>query len=249
MLNGADAADDSSATTALLELGWRTEDGEDNWLISYADLLSVIFAMVVLLFGRMLATAATSPDVAVSLDNAPIVAAATQSPVEDVAVEEVEVVEAAQATPASQREDQLAALVEEQFSGRIETRRRDRGIALAIPAVALFTSARADLEPAAIPLLTELAATLRQVGDARIAVEGHTDDFSVQGGTFDSNWSLAAARANAVTHFLLAQGFAPDRLQSVSYADTRPVADNSTADGRAANRRVELQIELSSEAR
>ena len=203
--------------------------------------------MVVLLFGRMLATATAGPDVAETLDQALIAAATTQSAV--AAVETVEAVETAQVTPASQREDQLAALVEQQFSGRIEARRRDRGVALAIPAVALFTSARADLEPAAIPLLTELAATLRQVGDARIAVEGHTDDFAVQGGTFDSNWSLAAARANAVTHFLLDQGFAPDRLQSVSYADTRPVADNSTTDGRAANRRVELQIELSSEAR
>ena len=243
MLTGANAADDSNATAALLELGWRTEDSEDNWLISYADLLSVIFAMVVLLFGRMLATAAAGPDVAETLDKAMIAAATTQD-----TVVAVETIETAQVTPASQREDELAALVEQQFSGRIEARRRDRGVALAIPAVALFASARADLEPAAIPLLTELAATLRQVGDARIAVEGHTDDFAVQGGTFDSNWSLAAARANAVTHFLLDQGFAPERLQSVSYADTRPVADNSTTDGRAANRRVELQIELSSEA-
>ena len=196
--NVASAADDANATNALLELGWNSEDREDNWLISYADLLSVIFAMVVLLFGRMFATAAAAPDAADALHDALIAAPATQ----------VEA-EAAPETPSSQRENDLAALVEQQFSGRIEARRRDRGIALAIPAVALFTSARADLEPAAIPLLTELAATLRQVGDARIAVEGHTDDFAVQGGTFDSNWSLAAARANAVTRFLLDQGFAP----------------------------------------
>jgi chemotaxis protein MotB len=158
-------------------------------------------------------------------------------------------VAAAPMTAESHAEDRLAALVDERFSGRIETRRRDRGIALAIPAVALFTSARADLEPAAIPLLTELTATLREVGDAQIAVEGHTDDQPVLGGTFDSNWSLAAARANAVTRFLLEQGFAPARLQSVSYADTRPIADNATADGRAANRRVELQIELANNVR
>lgn len=238
MRNVATAADDSSAATALLELCWSAEDGDDNWLISYADLLSVIFAMVVLLFGRMLAVAATGPDVAETLRVTPMVAAAPAS-----------FVEAPPVTPAMQREDELAALVEAQFRGRIETRRRDRGIALAIPAVALFASARADLEPAAIPLLTELTATLRQVGEAQIAVEGHTDDFAIQGGTFDSNWSLAAARANAVTLFLLEQGFAPDRLQSVSYADTRPVADNSTPDGRAANRRVELQIELSGQSR
>jgi chemotaxis protein MotB len=228
----ANAADDSDATTALLELGWNAEDREDNWLISYADLLSVMFAMVVLLFGRMLTATAVSPNTVDAVNGAAIVAMQTKSP-----------------HAAAEREDRLAALVEERFSGRIETRRRDRGIALAIPAVALFTSARADIEPAAIPLLTELTTTLREVGDARIAVEGHTDDQPVLGGAFDSNWSLAAARANAVTQFLLEQGFAPGRLQSVSYADTRPIADNSTADGRAANRRVELQIELASELR
>lgn len=231
--NVAHAADDLNATTALLELGWTAEDNDDNWLISYADLLSVIFAMVVLLFGRMLAATAVGPD---ALD-----AVVATSPQNSVA--------AAPVRPESQAEDRLAALVDERFSGRIETRRRDRGIALAIPAVALFTSARADLEPAAIPLLTELTATLREVGDAQIAVEGHTDDQPVLGGAFDSNWSLAAARANAVTRFLLEQGFTPGRLQSVSYADTRPIADNATADGRAANRRVELQIELAGDAR
>ena len=229
----ANAAEDSSATTALLELGWNAEDHEDNWLVSYADLLSVIFAMVVLLFGRMLA--ATAVPEAVDAVNGAAVAA----------IEARTSVVAAPATAESQREDRLAALVEQRFSGRIETRRRERGIALAIPAVALFTSARADIDPAAIPLLTQLAMTLREAGDARIAVEGHTDDQPVLGGSFDSNWSLAAARANAVTRFLLDQGFAPDKLQSVSYADTRPIADNSTVDGRAANRRVELQIELS----
>jgi chemotaxis protein MotB len=228
----ANAADDSDTTTALLELGWNAEDREDNWLISYADLLSVMFAMVVLLFGRMLTATAVSPDTVDPVNSAAVAAIPTQS-----------------AQAATEREDRLAALVEERFSGRIETRRRDRGIALAIPAVALFTSARADIEPAAIPLLTELTTTLREVGDARIAVEGHTDDQPVLGGAFDSNWSLAAARANAVTRFLLEQGFAPGRLQSVSYADTRPIADNSTADGRAANRRVELQIELASDMR
>ena len=89
---------------------------------------------------------------------------------------------------------------------------------------------------------------MREAGDARISVEGHTDDVPVQGGVFDSNWDLAAARANAVTRYLLAQGFAPARLQSVSYADTRPVSDNATAEGRAANRRVELQIEFTGDA-
>ena len=70
----------------------------------------------------------------------------------------------------------------------------------------------------------------------------------MQGAEFASNWDLAAARANAVTRFLLARGFDPSRVHSVSYADTRPVADNGTAAGRAANRRVELRIEFPEDA-
>jgi chemotaxis protein MotB len=229
------------ASTALLGLGWSSEDREDNWLISYADLLSVIFAMVVLLFGRMAAVSAplTVPEPELAVD-----ARAVPETSRTAAVPRAAAAAATTAAPEARGEDLLAALVEQRFSGRIEARRRDRGVTLTIPSVALFASARAELQASALALLGELAATLREVGDTRISVEGHTDDVPVQGGVFDSNWDLAAARANSVTRYLLGQGFEPARLQSVSYADTRPVAANGTAEGRAQNRRVELQVEL-----
>ncbi len=253
--NLAQGADDGDAeSTALLDVGWTSEDREDNWLISYADLLSVIFAMVVLLFGRMMTVSpplaeadeldaaryAEPPSRMITVDGR----AAAASTLADAPTPADVPTAADEPTP----EDRLASLVEQRFPGQIETRRRERGLSLAIPAVALFDSARAQLQDSAVPLLGDLAATLREVGDARISVEGHTDDVPVQGGVFDSNWDLAAARANAVTRYLLAQGFTPARLQSVSYADTRPVADNATAEGRAANRRVELQIEFAADA-
>jgi chemotaxis protein MotB len=223
---------------ALLGVEWTAEDREDNWLISYADLLSVIFAMVVLLFGRMMiASVPVEVEADAALVPAPAVAAA-RAPLDT----------APAPASAPSREDRLAALVEQRFSGAIEARRRERGLSLAIPAVALFDSARARIQDSALPLLGELAATLREAGEARISVEGHTDSVPVQGGEFESNWDLAAARANAVTRYLLEQGFTPARLQSVSYADTRPVSDNGTAEGRAANRRVELQVEFAADA-
>ena len=77
-----------------------------------------------------------------------------------------------------------------------------------------------------------------------MAVEGHTDDRPILGGRYHSNWELAAARANAVTRYLLSQGFAANRLRSVSYADTHPVSDNGTANGRAENRRVNLRVDF-----
>jgi chemotaxis protein MotB len=133
-------------------------------------------------------------------------------------------------------------LIEQRFRGQIAAKRREHGLEITIPEVALFDSARAALHESARPVLAELAATLREGGEARISVEGHTDNVPVQGGQFASNWDLASARANAVARYLLEQGFEPSRLQSVSYADTRPVASNDSEQGRAANRRVELQI-------
>jgi chemotaxis protein MotB len=265
------APDDDFAAATQLGLDWDAGERDETWLISYADILSVILAMVVLLFGRMAMVAAPPIEVvapAEASDAAAVEVAVAEAPSVEVAVLEATPIEAAPdsavadsamaaaavadqsalavapATDLPTREDHLALLVEERFDGRIKTEQRREGLVLTIPEVALFDSARAALQQSASPLLTELAATLREVGEAEISVQGHTDDRPVHGGEFDSNWDLAAARANAVTRYLLDGGFDAQRLSSVSYADTRPVADNGTIEGRAANRRVELKIEF-----
>jgi chemotaxis protein MotB len=283
-VRSADA--DADAMPAFTDLGWDSDDRDDTWLVSYADIISTVLAMMVLLFGHrslvaeqalaaapvaalaaagvaqaaadpiagtsgVAAAAAGSDDGADAAMLARAVAAAQA--MDDAeshdALAASEVSAAGEPLTAPSPGERLAALVGARFSGRIAAERRDAGIVLTIPAVALFDSARADLSAGALPLLEELAATLREVGGAQISVEGHTDDRPVQGGAFRSNWDLAAARANAVTGYLLAHGFAPDQLHSVSYADTRPVADNGTPQGRAANRRVELAIDFDAKPR
>lgn len=280
---------DADAMPSFADLGWDSDDRDDTWLVSYADIISTALAMMVLLFGhRSLVAEAPAVTAAVATISAAAAATEDSGPTEapadtaagtagstadpaaamlaaaSAAAEALDDVESHDALdvhdplaaiePASAPAEiaapspdaQLAALVGARFAGRIAARQRTEGVVLTIPAVALFGSARADLNAAALPMLNELAATLREVGEARISIEGHTDDRPMQGGAFRSNWDLAAARANAVTQFFLAQGFAPSRLHSVSYADTRPVADNATPEGRAANRRVELAIDFES---
>jgi chemotaxis protein MotB len=236
---------DAELMPALLELDVGGEPDE-NWMVSYADLISTLLAMVVLLFGRV-ALSTTPP--ASGLEPVPVVTAArldaTLEPLPAMPERAPDPAPAAEPTP----EDRLASLVAARFGDRIQAEQRSEGLVLTIPEVALFDSARAELHASALLLLSELAATLREAGDTQISVEGHTDDRPVLGGEFRSNWDLAAARANAVTRYLLEQGFDPQRLHSVSYADTRPVADNDTADGRAANRRVEIAVEFAPTAR
>jgi chemotaxis protein MotB len=238
----AGGGDDADFAATAFGLEWDSAAPDENWMVTYADIISTLLAMVVLLFGRMAITNATPAE---PVDETTIAAVdeRIERPVALAPLVGVAIVEP-RPTAEPTQEDRLAALVETRFEGRIKAEQRAEGLVLTIPDVALFDSARAALQDAASPLLADLAATLHEAGDAGISVEGHTDDVPVQGGEFDSNWDLAAARANAVTRYLLDRGFEPKRLHSVSYADTRPVADNGTSEGRAANRRVELKIEF-----
>jgi len=80
------------------------------------------------------------------------------------------------------------------------------------------------------------AETLRECPNVHTAVEGHTDSV----GDDAYNQGLSQRRAESVSDYLSSHGVSPDRLQAKGYGESRPVADNSTDDGRALNRRVEL---------
>ncbi|HEX9815165.1 MAG TPA: OmpA family protein, partial [Myxococcota bacterium] len=75
-----------------------------------------------------------------------------------------------------------------------------------------------------------------------IAVEGHTDDVPVAR-RYPSNWELAAARASSVVRLMVELGVGPERFKVVSRGEFAPIASNETAEGRAKNRRIEIQLD------
>lgn len=107
----------------------------------------------------------------------------------------------------------------------------------------LFDAGSAALRPAGRNILGRIAELLRKY-HYPIAVEGHTDNTPIHTPQFPSNWELSTARATTVTRFLIEHGIDRRLLSAVGYADTRPRADNSTAQGRARNRRVSLVVHL-----
>jgi chemotaxis protein MotB len=228
---------------AIAWYAWEPDESESNWLLTYVDMLSVVLAMLVVLLGHLAAQQLQTPS-----PEASVVVAQRTVPLEVPAIPATPAVEPepppSLAPPTSSPEARLAVAIENQFQGEIKVVQRDQGISLEIADVILFDSGKADLLTEAEPVLSRLVQTLEEIGEADVAVEGHTDDRPILGGRFHSNWELAAARANAVTRYLLSQGFSPNRLRSVSYADTHPVADNQTEAGRAENRRVSLRVEF-----
>lgn len=102
----------------------------------------------------------------------------------------------------------------------------------------LFDFDKSDLTPAAKAQLDTLMDKLRNADVVSIKVIGHTDSK----GSDAYNQALSERRANSVAAYLLSQGLAPNKLTSEGRGENEPVADNTTDEGRADNRRVELHI-------
>ncbi|MGR9046167.1 MAG: OmpA family protein [Gammaproteobacteria bacterium] len=107
----------------------------------------------------------------------------------------------------------------------------------------LFESSKAGLTGSGENLLKDLAPLLKQA-NGLIFIEGHTDDRPINTLQFPSNWELGSARATSVLHYLATQGLDSSRMRAVTYADTMPIADNSTPEGREKNRRVSILIKV-----
>lgn len=107
----------------------------------------------------------------------------------------------------------------------------------------LFASGKYDVGQKGADAIRKIASVLGNVGDdIDIAVEGHTDNVPLRGQIVEDNWDLSAKRATSVMRILIAGGVSPERLHAVGRADTAPVADNATAEGRARNRRTEIVL-------
>jgi chemotaxis protein MotB len=110
----------------------------------------------------------------------------------------------------------------------------------------MFDSGEAVLKPDGEAVMRKIAAILAEHPQLKIHVIGHTDNVPIRPGArsrFASNWELSMARALAAVHFLTEQaGVDPRRVGAVGYGEFRPIADNSTAEGRAKNRRIAVTI-------
>jgi len=101
-----------------------------------------------------------------------------------------------------------------------------------------FETGKADLRPESFTVLDELVAYMVRKEDERIEIGGHTDNV----GTAKSNLILSQNRANSVRNYLISKGIDETRVTSKGYGFSVPVAENTSAAGRALNRRTEVKI-------
>ena len=126
--------------------------------------------------------------------------------------------------------------------GQIDVESTARTILIRIREKGAFSSGSALLNTSFVSVIDKIAGALAQI-EGRIAVEGHTDNVPINTFAYPSNWDLSSARSVAVVRRMLdVAPLPPSRLTASGFADTRPQAINTTVDGRARNRRVEIVV-------
>ncbi len=107
----------------------------------------------------------------------------------------------------------------------------------------LFRPASADLRPEGKEFLDLLARVFLHGPDAEVRIGGHTDNIPISTSRYPSNWELSCARATSVMRYLIDEhGIKPEILSAIGYGPHQPAGSNDTPEGRALNRRVEIEI-------
>lgn len=134
------------------------------------------------------------------------------------------------------------AIAKSGYMGKVVVSINSVGLEISLQEVALFNSGQANVIEGVNPLLTEISKMLKMI-DNKIKIEGHTDNVPIHTQQYKSNWDLSAMRAiNVMYYFIDNNGLPPERFSVQGFGEYSPKFDNSTEEGRANNRRVEISL-------
>lgn len=241
----------------------------ERWLVSYADFITLLFAVFVTLFAMSQTDKRKVEEVIASFRES--FGYAKSSPSSNVnLLDSTELSPVPMVTPPSSRgpmNPQMpfdkngkkqfhaeeadfkkaktameAYMVKNGIHDKVSMEINQRGLIISLKEAGFFDSGSAEIKMSSYPILAKIAESLAEY-DNQIRVEGHTDNIPINTRTFPSNWELSTARAtNIVQHLVNYYKFWPEKLSATGYAEFRAIADNSSAEGRAKNRRVDLVV-------
>lgn len=234
----------------------------ERWLVSYADFITLLFGFFVVLYAFAKADQKKQMQVSESIDSAfrslgifadvrrkRTTAASIGSGTEKALLPMNIVMGEDVLAPAQVKEDldRVRRELQQRLSNQVAQHTvsiqmgRD-GLVISLREAGFFDSGSATPRAETLATLRPIAAALgRTPYDLRI--EGHTDNIPIHTAAFDSNWELSSARATHIARMFLDLHAVPaDRLSAAGYAEFHPVASNTSAEGRAVNRRVDLVV-------
>lgn len=230
--------------------GFITYDDEATWLVTYADLMTILLVFFILLF--TLASLQTEK-YKHAVETIKVQVKDTQALIGLMELMEIPETDDSQIsiediTGLRKREKALYEMIHNfaQSSSQksnISTRILKGKIIVSVKGKALFTSGSANLNSTATHIFDEIIQILDDYPDYNINIKGHTDNIPISTSIFPSNWELSAVRATTVLKYLISKGISPQRLTATGYGDVLPLVPNTSDENRAQNRRVEFVLE------
>jgi chemotaxis protein MotB len=234
----------------------------DRWLVSYADFITLLFAFFVVLFASAYrdkqAIIRVSHAIQQGFQTMGVFAGGSDKTA--IAYSGV-AVESPEAAPGKEgkigtgeppllptadllelRRQLQAAMGVELKNHEIEINVTPEGFVISLKELGFFDSGQAELMPGAAEKIKRIAKILMQ-HHLELRVEGHSDNQPIHNEQFHSNWELSTARAMSVLQILVdGSGYDPQKVSIAGYGQYRPIADDTTAEGRRKNRRVDLVV-------
>jgi len=227
----------------------KEEINGDRWIVSYADLLTLLFCFFVVMYSISSLDSSKYSLLSNTLeqqlsDERDKNTELTSEPREKLSKDQLYTQNVLE--QAEQEIDQIAADVEQEFhqlidEERVKVKRNKFWLEVEFNSNLLYPSGSSELLDEAKPILVSLAHRLAPMNN-RLNIEGFTDDRPINNEVFPSNWELSAARAATVVRLFEANGVEPVRMASIGYGEHQPIADNNTDEGRALNRRVVVVV-------
>ncbi|MBP7145896.1 MAG: OmpA family protein [Acidobacteria bacterium] len=220
--------------------GGGEHGGDERWLLTYADLITLLLGLFVILY----AASQVDAQKFTALMQAFGTLLGGGSGVMQGSMGAMEV--PVPPKPAAVTES-ISSIVESTLSDAISSggasvSENDGGVTVHVAEMLLFDPGAAQLKPGALPVLDSLAHTLSSITN-EIRIEGHTDDSPIHSAQYPSNWHLSVDRALNVGYYLMTQSsIRPERVWIVGFGEFRPIAPNTLEQGRARNRRVDIVI-------
>jgi len=209
----------------------QNKEAAEDWLLSYADMITLIMAFFIILVSMSKIDAGKYEEVQTGMAKE-VGRRDVTKPLQDM------------------KSELLGQIAGAGVEDSVDVGKDDKGIVLNLASGAMFKPASAEIRPEILPLIKEIAGTLAQTRfeNYQVEIQGHTDDTQVHTQQFPTNWDLSAARALSTLRLLSELGISQSRMKIAALADTAPRVPNHSDTGKpypenqAINRRVEIHV-------
>lgn len=232
---------------------------DETWLIPYADLLTLLLALFIILFASSQIDEKKYLKVMQGLNSAFNAGASVFEDSNTIPMDDLSASDFKSVQQNDQKFNELANkeqqdmetikkkldvfILENGLTLQLQTIVTNDMLKITIQDFALFDSGMAVVKPEAQKLAAVISEMLSMYPDYKVEVAGHTDNIPIKNNEFDSNWDLSSKRSlNFMKYLLKSNNINQARFRSIGYGEYQPIDTNETHEGRAKNRRVDVNI-------